>query len=744
MSKPADRNSNPSAAPDVPPTVDHGAPTPVPIDSGTLLQPRPSAVTPITTEGIQVPGYEVQGELGRGGMGVVYLAKNLLMKRPVVLKVVNKALLNANPGMLDRFVREIEVAARLDHENVVKAYHAFWAGELLVFEMEYIEGEDLAKLVKRQGPLPVAHACHYVSQAAMGLQAAHLLHMVHRDIKPHNLILTRRGKRHVVKILDFGLAKAVQADESAADLTGLGMLGTPAFMAPEQAVDAARADIRADIYGLGCTLYFLLTGAPPFSGNNHFAVMKAHESAEVPSLSHLRAGTPTDLAAVAAKMLAKDPAKRYQQPIDVAKALAPIIKAAPQAPKEKPPVPVAKVEPAPAKPSVVSPSIYDKPTVAPMRRDASVPVARRESETETVVRPPPKTTGPAPSGRSFSGAWLMGVAGVIGIVFLAAVGGAGLLFSGPAPSTSPVLLRDPPKLPPTDNLVPVSEPARAVAPFGAAQAKQFQKAWAEYLHVQVVREVNLGGGTTMKLTLIPPGTFQMGSPETETGHSKDEGPQHRVEITQPFYMGVYPVTKEQFAAFVQDAAYQTEAEMAGEAQTWRKPGGSFWQAGYVQTDDDPVVDVTWNDGVKFCDWLSKKEKKTYQLLTEAQWEYACRAGTQTMYSFGDDAKDLDDYAWYSHNSEGHTHPAGGKKPNPWGLCDMQGNVWEWCQDYYDAYSGAEEKDPIKVLKGPNDARVLRGGCWTYAAGDCRAACRVKGAPGSRFSNGGLRVCFRLD
>ena len=260
-------------------------------------------------------------------MGVVHLAKKLLMKRLVALKVVNKALLDANPGTLDRFVREIEVAARLDHENVVKAYHAFWAGDLLVFEMEYIEGEDLAKLVKRQGPLPVAHACHYISQAAMGLQAAHLLGMVHRDIKPHNLIRTRRGKPPVVKILDFGLAKAVRSEETATDLTGLGMLGTPAFMAPEQAVDAARADIRADIYGLGCTLYFLLTGTPPFSGNSHFAVLKQHGSAAAPPLTKLRPGTPPELDAIAAKMLAKDPAKRYQQPIDVAR-LAPIIQPA--------------------------------------------------------------------------------------------------------------------------------------------------------------------------------------------------------------------------------------------------------------------------------------------------------------------------------------------------------------------------------------------------------------------------------
>ena len=353
-------SSKPSGVPPQP--VD--MPTLPPLEGETASQVPQLPVTPLGATALEVPGYEIKGELGRGGMGVVYLAKKLLMKRSVVLKVVNKALLDANPGMLDRFLREIQVAARLDHENVVKAYHAFWAGELLVFEMEYVEGEDLAKLVKRQGPLPVAHACHYISQAAMGLQAAHLLDMVHRDIKPHNLILTRRGKQHIVKILDFGLAKAVRSEETAADLTGGGdMLGTPAFMAPEQAVDAARADIRADIYGLGCTLYFLLTGAPPFSGKSHFAVMKAHESAEAPSLSQLRAGVPTELAAVAAKMLAKDPAQRYQQPIEVAKALAPIIKAAAQAPKEKPPVPATKVEPAPAKtakPPVVSPSFWDK------------------------------------------------------------------------------------------------------------------------------------------------------------------------------------------------------------------------------------------------------------------------------------------------------------------------------------------------------------------------------------------------
>ena len=157
-----------------------------------------------------------------------------------------------------------------------------------------------------------------------------------------------------------------------------------------------------------------------------------------------------------------------------------------------------------------------------------------------------------------------------------------------------------------------------------------------------------------------------------------------------------------------------------------------------------MVAVSWNDGMKFCEWLSKKEMKTCELLNEAQWEYAFRAGTQSAYSFGDDPQDLGDYGWYSDNSGRHTNTVGGKRPNPWGLYDMQGNVWEWCQDYYDAYSDAEVKNSIKVLKGYYDARMLRGGSWLGDAVYCRAASRRGFVPGCRYDDGGLRVCFRLD
>ena len=184
------------------------------------------------------PDYEILRELGRGGMGVVYLAQNTLMGRHEVLKVVSGHLVNRR-GVLDRFLREIRTAAKLHHPNIVTAYSALRLGESLVLAMEYVEGLDLARLVKAKGPLPVANACNFVHQAALGLQHAHEHGMVHRDIKPGNLMLARQGNRAVVKVLDFGLAKVTREGPVDGGLTHEGqMLGTPDYIAPEQIRDA--------------------------------------------------------------------------------------------------------------------------------------------------------------------------------------------------------------------------------------------------------------------------------------------------------------------------------------------------------------------------------------------------------------------------------------------------------------------------------------------------------------------------
>jgi tRNA A-37 threonylcarbamoyl transferase component Bud32 len=202
--------------------------------------------------------YLLLERLGAGGMGQVFKARHRLMKRLVALKVIRKDRL-ADPEAVARFQREIRAAAQLSHPNIVIAHDAAQVGDTHFLVMEYVEGTDLARLVKQQGPLPVAQACDYVRQAALGLQHAHERGLVHRDVKPANLLLTRSG---VVKVLDVGLARLHPAGgETVAEVTHEGaVMGTPDYIAPEQACESHTVDIRADIYSLGCTLYHLLTG----------------------------------------------------------------------------------------------------------------------------------------------------------------------------------------------------------------------------------------------------------------------------------------------------------------------------------------------------------------------------------------------------------------------------------------------------------------------------------------------------
>jgi serine/threonine protein kinase len=272
--------------------------------------------------------YEVIRELGRGGMGVVYLVENKLMGRKEVLKVVGAHLIN-RPGVADRFLREIRSAARLHHTNIVTAYTALRFGESLALAMEYVNGFDLSQLVKAKGPLSVPQACNFVYQAAQGLQHALEHGMVHRDIKPSNLMLARVGKKPVVKVLDFGLAKVTSEGQGDSGLTREGqMLGTPDFIAPEQIRDAQSADIRADVYSLGCTLYYLLAGRPPFVGDHVWDIYQAHYSMDANPLNLVRPEVPAELAAITAKMMAKELHRRFQEPTDVAQALSPFFKPA--------------------------------------------------------------------------------------------------------------------------------------------------------------------------------------------------------------------------------------------------------------------------------------------------------------------------------------------------------------------------------------------------------------------------------
>lgn len=270
--------------------------------------------------------YTLLDSLGEGGSGLVFKARHRAMNRVVALKVIRKEWLT-DPEIVGRFCREIELISQLSHPHIVHAYDAGPLGARHVLVMEYIEGVSLERMVKEAGPLPVQQACEYIRQAALGLQHAHERGLIHRDVKPSNLLVTKAG---VVKILDLGLARLRQPlSPGQTDLTLLAgqsvTQGTPDYLAPEQALDFHAADIRADIYSLGCTFYQLLAGRPPFAGGSLAEKLMRHQQTEPRPVESERPDLPAEISTLLRKMLAKRPADRCQSPAEVAKSLAAIL-----------------------------------------------------------------------------------------------------------------------------------------------------------------------------------------------------------------------------------------------------------------------------------------------------------------------------------------------------------------------------------------------------------------------------------
>lgn len=669
--------------------------------------------------------YVLVDKIGQGGMGAVYKAEHRRMKRVVAVKMLPAAMLNDSAAAA-RFQREVEAAGKLRHPNIVAADDADEANGVHFLVMECVEGTDLSVLVKKTGPLPVAQAVHYILQAARGLEFAHKKGIVHRDIKPGNLLVDREG---TVKILDMGLARIQGDTATQAELTGTGaVMGTVDYMAPEQALSTKHAAAPADIYSLGCSLFYLLTGNATYAGETLTAKLLAHQNMPIPALRSFRADVPEPLEAIFRKMVAKQIDDRYQTMTEV----------------------IADLEKCVGQQAVsLQPALESS--------DANLTSFLNDISQAKIVS---ITSRPAPSiPASRKKRFLMGAGGVAGLLFLGLI-----VFSlsskrnlvttdvnSAGSSTDLASQESAAKKKPSKPVRPANAPPPAIAPFGAVQAHEHQAAWARYLGTKVKTRNSVG----ISMTLIPPGEFLMGTSPAELelvrkmgqGLEKlvaPEQPQHRVVITRPFRMSETEVTVGAFRKFAAAKNYKTDAEMRAknaEARTYLNPGCSM-------ADDMPVTHISWDDADKFCRWLSEQEKTVYRLPTEAEWEYACRAGTRTLYSFGDDGKKISDYGWFKDNvtPNGTLGRVGEKLSNPFGLHDVHGNVWEWCQDFYDpkAYEKSSVNDPTGPASGIE--RVLRGGYEGYRQWNWRSAIRMASPPTSAPARhwSGFRLVRMLD
>jgi serine/threonine-protein kinase len=298
-------------------------PTPVTKAQTSTARHEPTPDDPAGLVGVEWEGHTVEKVLGRGGMGAVYMAVATELRRRVALKVMLRAGGQAAPGERERFEREAKLVGKLNHPNIVRVFKAAWNDDLCWFTMEFVQGQDF-KVVLRSGQSPIRKGAEIVAKVARAMDFAHRHQVIHRDLKPQNIMVVEESGEP--KVLDFGLAKSISKEQQE-KLTQMGsFLGTPAYMAPEQAGgDPDAIDARADIYALGAILYEVLTGRPPFTGKKAIQVIKAVLKEDPVPCRQIFPQAPAELEAVAMKCLRKDPAERFQTAGEMADAIEAVI-----------------------------------------------------------------------------------------------------------------------------------------------------------------------------------------------------------------------------------------------------------------------------------------------------------------------------------------------------------------------------------------------------------------------------------
>ncbi len=635
----------------------------------------------------EIGNFRLIEEIGHGGMGVVLKAHDKKLKRDVAIKVL-APYLAADAEAVQRFVREAQSAAAVRHDNVVTIHAVDEANGSPFLVMELINGESLQDRIKR-GPLPADEIVQFGIQIALGLDAAHRRGLIHRDIKPANILLESQsepGKPNVVrvKITDFGLARVT----SASAITRQGFIaGTPPYMSPEQA-NGKPLDHRSDLFSLGSVLYSLCTGQVAFRAESAIAVLRRVTDHEPEPIRPVNPAIPNWLCEVISKLMAKQPEDRIQSAREVADLLTQC-----QAPSREE---------------------CDRPKRATLNRTR------------------------------------IAVALLAGIVFAGVLLGVVLSRDRDArPTELDLRSTNPSARPQAEGVsyVATKAPPRAIAPFNDEQARQHQEAWAAHFKLPVEFTNTIG----MRFRLIPPGEFLMGNtPEEIEAELKrpgliqhlhfwrtpieSEGPQHKVVLTKPIYVGVTEVTQAQY-----------ELVMGTNPSHFSATGKGKEAVANLETGNYPVETVSWHESAEFCSKLSQWEQLEpfnglsdqtlttlegtgYRLPTEAEWEFACRAGTITRFWSGDENEDLIQAGWCSSNAGHRTHAASELKANPFGLSDMHGNVWEWVHDGWDPkfYGQFQENvatDPFSPLSA-GTMPMRRGGSFMQVPELVRSSSRL--------------------
>jgi formylglycine-generating enzyme required for sulfatase activity len=773
--------------------------------------------------------YRVLRELGRGGMGVVFVAEDPRLQRLVALKVM-KPEAAARPDARTRFLREALSTAQVPHDHIVPIYDSGEDNGSPFLVMPLLQGQTLEDRL-RHGPPPLAEALRIAREIAEGLAAAHEKGLIHRDVKPGNVWLEKEPPDRV-KVLDFGLARLVEAD---AQLTASrALLGTPAYMAPEQAAGSKDVDGRADLFSLGAILYEMLTGRRAFLGKGLMAL--ANRLLQPPPPPHvLSPEVPGAVSALVMRLLAEDREERPASAASVARLLRALeaVPAQVLPPDTVPPRPPASTaehfpepEPTTDLPAATSTYLPERPGLAWWARLvivgglllpvllALLPALRHgnQAHDDTPTAAPRAAPSPAESALAFAEALHSTTEADLALrptlAFAEAlqttteVNLAGLVFAremhaategnlaGDHAGRFAAALHEA-----ATGQLALGQRDRAAGLTGLAFAAALHRATADRLterrlardlgrvalvfadalhgamHEDAVRSLQRGAdgpafaaalwaSTRASLALrqqtreaghvalafaaalasvveappsftnsigirmirIEPGTYLMSSPDGEKGRRGNEPPQRRVTFDRAFYVSECKITQEQYRRLL------GESPLLRDNPFWFSAEGKGRDAvkGLV-TRSYPAEMVSFPEARESCVRLSAQPKegdRVYRLPTEAEWEYVCRAGSTTAYSFGDDPRRLGDHAWFAGNAEERPRPVRQKRPNAWGLYDMHGNVWEWCL----SGSGEDGRPP-----------VLRGGAWNSSAQDCRTAFRLECDLGSRSRDAGFRI-----